>query len=235
MATPTVIAVDWSGAKHAPAQRRAIWMTVVQDGRIVESAGGRTRDEVVDALLRASAPLVAGLDFSFAAPAWFARREGCESIDALWARAAKDGERWLRPAAPFWRDRCDVEPEARFRRCERRVRDRGFPAKSVFQLVGNGQVGAGSVRGMPLLARLRAGGFAIWPFDASGERTLVEIYPSLLRARAPELEAGNYRCSHERDATVAALVMWRHRDELRRLPASDDAATRFEGDIWDPI
>jgi hypothetical protein len=102
MGTATVIAVDWSGAKQAPAQRRAIWMTVVQHGRVVESAGGRTRDEVVDALLRASAPLVAGLDFSFAAPEW-------------------------------------------------------------------------------------------------------------QRARAPELEAGNYRCSHERDATVAASVMWHHR------------------------
>ena len=54
-------------------------------------------------------------------------------------------------------------------------------AKSIFQLVGNGQVGAGSVLGMPLLTRLRERGFSVWPFDASAGRTAFEIYPSRLR------------------------------------------------------
>ena len=74
--------------------------------------------------------------------------------------------------------------------CENRLHVAGFPAKSVFQLVGNGQVGRGSVRGMPHLARLRAEGFAIWPFDGARDRLVVEIYPSLLRRRFPHLDDG---------------------------------------------
>ena len=61
----------------------------------------------------------------------------------------------------------------RFRRCEQRYPN----AKSIFQLVGNGQVGAGSVRGMPLVARLRAAGLAIWPFDAPGRTHRVRDLP----------------------------------------------------------
>lgn len=221
---PTVIAIDWSGARRP----KGIWLAVVRDGQLVESRALATREEAVEYVLRANSPVFAGFDFSFSVPEWFARENACISVEDVWARAASDGEVWLAPTEPFWRDRCRVSPERRFRRCERR-----YPgAKSVFQLVGNGQVGAGSVRGMPLLAELRAGGVAIWPFDAPAERTVVEIYPSALRRLAPD--AGPFRTNDERDAVCSALVMWDARETVAALEAATDPTTRLEGDVWAP-
>jgi hypothetical protein len=231
---PLVIAVDWSGARAAGAQRRAIWTTTVRNGRIVGCAGGRTRNQVADALVDVDEPVIVGLDFSFSVPEWFAHAHGCHDVDAVWKLARTDGDTWLQPTPPFWRTRCDVPPERRFRRCEERLRRAGFQPKSVFQLVGNGQVGAGSVRGMPLLSTLRDAGFAVWPFDAPGERTVTEVYPSLLRDRAPHAATGEHPNEHARDATVSAIVMWEHRNALARLRAAHDAVTALEGDVWDP-
>jgi hypothetical protein len=221
---PTVIAVDWSGARRP----KGIWLAVVRDGRLVESRALRTREDAVRYVLESEPPVVAGFDFSFGLPEWFARVNGCTSIDDVWALAACEGEQWLRPTAPFWRYRCDVPFEMRFRRCELR-----YPsAKSIFQLVGNGQVGAGSVRGMPILARLRTRGVAIWPFAAPAECTVFEIYPSALRRLAPD--AGPYRSNDERDAVCSALVMWDARETVATLRAATDPTTRLEGDVWAP-
>jgi hypothetical protein len=235
MSEPTILAVDWSGARDVRAQRHAIWATVVRGGRVRASAAGRTRAEIATWLHSFGGPSIVGLDFSFGVPAWFAHEHGCASIDGVWQLASREGERWLAPTPPFWRDECTVPPEHRFRDAEARVRARGFAAKSVFQLVGNGQVGAGSVRGMPMLAALRDAGFAIWPFDPPADRTVFEMYPTLLRARAPDLDRGTFPSPHARDATVSARVLWRYRDALRALPAAADATTALEGDIWDPL
>ena len=221
---PTVIAIDWSGARRP----KGIWLAVVQEGRLVESRSLCTREEAAGYVRDFPAPLIAGFDFSFGAPEWFAREHGCSSIDDVWALAARDGDRWLAPSAPFWRDRCGVPREQRFRACEERYPN----AKSLFQLVGNGQVGAGSVRGMPLLAGLRAAGAAIWPFDRPGERTVIEIYPSALRRLVTG--AGPFSNEHERDAVCSAIVMWRHRETIAALPAAIDPTTRLEGDVWSP-
>jgi hypothetical protein len=221
---PTVIAIDWSGARRA----KGIWLAVVEDGRVVESRALSTREEAIGYVGDLPAPLIAGFDFSFGMPEWFAREHGCASIDEVWALAARDGDGWLAPTSPFWRDRCGVPRHQRFRTCEER-----YPsAKSIFQLVGNGQVGAGSVRGMPRLARLRAAGAAVWPSDRPGERTVIEIYPSALRGLVTD--AGPFSNDHERDAVCSALVMWRHRETVAVLRAATDPTTRLEGDIWAP-
>jgi hypothetical protein len=222
--SPTVIAVDWSGARRP----QGIWLAVVRDGAVVESCPARSREEAIERVAGAAAPVIAGFDFSFSVPQWFARQHGCRTIAEVWALAARCGDTWLRPTPPFWRTRCDVRPQKRFRRCEAR-----FPAaKSVFQLVGNGQVGAGAVRGMPLLAVLRDAGFAIWPFNAAGPRTALEVYPSALRKLVPH--AGPFTSNDERDAVCSALAMWPHRQALMALPAATDLVTRLEGDIWMP-
>lgn len=221
----TIIAVDWSGAKGS-AQRKGIWVTVIRDGTIVESRGRWTREEAVDFVAAFDGPVIAGFDFSFGVPEWFAREHGCATIDDVWSLAARDGERWLRAVAPFWRYRCDVVPERRFRACEERLRAAGHAPKSVFQLVGNGQVGAGSVRGMPLLPRLRAHGFAIWPFDAAGPRTVLELYPSALAGR---------KGTDRDDAERSAMTLWEHRNEIRALPRARDPITLLEGDVWTPF
>ena len=182
-------------------------------------------------------PVIAGFDFSFGFPAWFAHEHDCATIADVWALTARQGERWLAspPPPPFWRDHCEVPTEQRFRRCEESLRHAGFPPKSIFQLVGNGQVGAGSVRGMPHLGRLRGAGFAIWPFDDATDRTAMEIYPSLMRRRAPRHDAGNFANAHERDAVVSARVLWDHRETVAALEAATDPKTLIEGDVWTPL
>ena len=229
MTEPTIIAVDWSGAKKTNLSS-GIWLAVVQDGRVVHSAAVRSREEAVGVVIDHAPPVIAGFDFSFSVPGWFARDLRCTTVDDVWEAAAREGEHWLAPTPPFWRKRCEVPVDRRFRRCELELR----PAKSIFQLVGNGQVGAGSVRGMPSLARLRAHGFAIWPFDAPGARTAVEIYPSRLRrlGHAPAERA--YATEHERDAVESAEVMWDHRALFPQLTAATDPVTLIEGDVWMP-
>jgi hypothetical protein len=203
-------------------------MAVVAGGRVTASHPVSSREDAIDYVTDLAAPVVVGFDFSFGVPEWFAHAQSCTTIDDVWARAASEGEQWLAPTPPFWRSRCVVAPEQRFRRCETR-----YPsAKSIFQLVGNGQVGAGSVRGMPLLPRLRAAGVAIWPFDGAGTRTAFEIYPSALRREVPD--AGPFTNEHERDAVCSALVMWRHRETIATLRAATEPTIRLEGDIWAP-
>ena len=226
------MAIDWSGAKDLGAQRRAI-CTAVADEDGIEAVGGRTREQAIELVESLPGSVVVGIDMSFGVPTWFASEHECSTIAEVWKAAEREGEQWLEPAAPFWKERRTVPAERRFHACEARLHHAGFAPKSIFQLVGNGQVGAGSVRGMPFLTRLRAAGFAIWPFDPPGERTVLEIYPSMLRSMIPhdELEFDN---EHERDAVLSAAVMWAHRESFADLVAADDPVTTLEGDVWMP-
>jgi hypothetical protein len=224
-----VVAIDWSGARAVSAQRRAIATATVRDGTLhVDS--GRTRTETVEHVLAMPPPLVVGFDFSFGFPAWVCECRRVTTGPDFWAVVAAEGETWLENRrSPFHGyakgDRPnDVELL--------RVTERQLRAKSSFQSNGKGTVGTGTVRGIPYLARLRDEGFAIWPFDTAGERTVVEIYPSALR----RVHAGEqtYATEHERDAAISALVMWEHRTEFTRLRASTDPIAHLEGEVWMP-
>jgi len=228
----TVVAIDWSGAKEVSTQRRAI-CTAIANADGIEAESGRTREQTIEAVESLAGPVVVGIDMSFGVPGWFADEHECETIADVWEAAERDGEHWLEPSKPFWRDRRTVPAERRFRACEVRLHDAGYAAKSIFQLVGNGQVGAGSVRGMPFLTRLRAAGFAIWPFDPPSDRTVLEIYPSLLRTIMPH-DVHEFDNEHERDAVLSAAVMWAHRESFADLEAADDPVTKLEGDVWMP-
>jgi hypothetical protein len=230
------VAVDWSGAKKT-GTRSGIWLAEIRNGRLTHSEPASTRDEAVAFVEACVPPVVAGFDFSFGVPQWFAEAHGCPTIDRVWSVVEREGEQWLGPppVPPFWNARLAVPPEQQFRRCEERLKETYAVApKSVFQLVGNGQVGAGSVRGMPFIARLKERGFSVWPFDAATERTGFEIYPSLLRKLAPRHDVGEFTNEHERDAVVSARVMWEHRDSFAALQAATDPVTRLEGDVWVP-
>ena len=87
---------------------------------------------------------------------------------------------------------------------------------------------------MPQLGRLRAAGFAIWPFDDAGERTVMEIYPSRMRKIATQHNFGAFANEHERDAVVSAWVLWDHRETVAALRAATDPVTLLEGDVWIP-
>ena len=258
-----VVAIDWSGA--ITGERRHVWVAVVVDGDLVRLDDGHRRDDV-PAILRGITdevgPRVAvGLDFAFGLPAWFARRCGCATGPDLWAVARTSGEAWLRDCAPpFWgrpgRRRPYADPTDGMRATDATARRIGSAApKSVFQIGGAGAVGTGSIRGMPVLADLRAAGFAIWPFDAPAWPIVVEIYPrhftgpvvksdekaraAYLADRWPDMPA-RFRaaaCASDDafDAAVAARGMWAAREVLASLPVVDDAIARLEGAIWDPM
>jgi hypothetical protein len=254
-----VLAIDWSGKELG--ERKTLWLAEAGPSGLLQLRCGRTRDEIAGYLedeRRAGVPMVVGLDFAFSLPAWFLEARGLASAPSLWAWLASDGnaERLIRGCEPpFWGRPGKRRPESRagsdLRRTEGALRVAGVPPKSVFQIGGAGSVGTGSLRGMPILLRLHQAGFAVWPFTAPSEHTLIEIYPRLLTgrvnksdpdarasclARYPEI-AGDLRiraaASEDAfDAAVSAVVLWRRRAELETLTSTDDAITRLEGQIW---
>jgi hypothetical protein len=178
---------------------------------------GRTREELVDELTRLAdahdGDLVAGLDFSFSLPDWFVTSFGCNDAPSFWEVVADQGETWLRECAPpFWgRPGCGRPPGIElYRATERALIPR---PKSTFQIGGAGTVGTGSIRGMPLLTRLRERGFAIWPFDDGSRRPLiVEAWPRLFsnanRSDRDALEP--YPTADAFDAAQIALALAAH-------------------------
>jgi hypothetical protein len=261
------VGVDWSGARDAGAQRRTIWVAVVEGGELVGLSAGRTREETLahlEVVAARPAPdgrevaTLIGLDFSFGFPGWFAREHGCDDGPASWRVAAGRGEEWLATCpAPFFGAGGTRRPPGveLFRATERRVATeaRLYP-KSIFQLAGPGAVGPGSLRGMPLLTRLRSSGWAVWPFDAPGHRTVAEVYPALAvgrrdlasvvtpdgRARFVDSirpgTAGRFpdlvRSRDAFDAAAAAFLLAGAAGAPAAGPGSADRG--LEGEIWVP-
>jgi hypothetical protein len=247
------VAADWSGA--ARAEQRHLWMAEV-DGfaRPVARLAPYTRLGACEHLLdlaEADGDLTVGLDFGFSFPAWFLAEQGIGSGAELWADGARL-EGWLqRCAPPFWgkpgRSRPDLTPGQHWRRTELAAVTR---PKSVFQVGGAGSVGTASLRGMPILDRLRGAGFSIWPFDPPRHPLVMEVWPRLaigpLIKRRPErrrawLEGEGATLPAEVlasaqgsedafDATVAAIALARGFDG--KLPGVADVTLRREGWIW---
>lgn len=259
--TPRVIAIDWSGAKTG--SRNKIFLAEAVDGRLLTLEDGRTRDQLVDHLMelaREHPNLIVGLDFAFSLPSWFLTDRGLDRAHALWALADQEAESWLDTCEPpFWgakdRKRPDMTDDQHFRKTEREVPDQaGIRPKSVFQILGRGAVGTGSLRGMPYLLRLHDAGFSIWPFDPPGPHTVVEIWPRLLTGpvnksssadRAAYLQRLDQALSPEDflsasesddafDAAVSAISMSQHLKELTNLPEVSDRRALLEGIIWHP-
>ncbi len=264
----SVVAIDWSGAEAKSAQRRGIRAAVcdVASGKVALRPGSlRLEIEAWLAELgRARAKVVAGLDFSFSYPAWFVRELGCASAPALWERVAAEGEQWLREPHPhFWGRRKGSGPAAGhraprwlgYRACERGASQGKQLPLSSFQIGGAGPVGTGTLRGMPMLARLRAAGWSVWPFDRPLLPLLVEVYPRALtgpvvksdpaerlrylgQARflsvAPGVLATAAASEDAFDALVSAFVMREHALCFTQLAQAADEQARLEGAIWRP-
>lgn len=257
-----VIAIDWSGARTG-AERR-IWLAEVVDDRLVRLENGRSREEIAEHLVaeaRRDPKVVIGFDFAFSLPQWYLDEHGFDAR-GLWEHLSGGAaELWLsRCEPPFWgrpgRRRPALGSDRdHYRRTEREVKDKtGFRPKSVFQVGGAGAVGTGSLRGMPILRRLKDAGFSVWPFDPPGWPRIVEIYPRLLTEavrksdaaeRAPYLSARHEVLDdrlRERaassedafDAAISALVMHRYLGDLFALPVIEDRQTLLEGMIWHP-
>jgi hypothetical protein len=251
------IAVDWSGARLGAEKR--IWLAKARDGQLLRLENGRSATELTLEVIESAArepSLVIGLDFAFSFPDWFLAERSLLTAHDLWRLAELEGEEWLAACdPPFWgrpgRRRPPGDIRLGYRRAEYEMRPQ---PKSVFQVGGPGTVGTGSIRGMPMLRRLRDAGFSIWPYDSPSLPLVLEIYPrlmtgpvvksnplkrlELLLSRYPNLDA-RWAVIAERsedafDAAVSALVMSEHADELAALPHLDDPASRCEGRIWHP-
>lgn len=190
------VAIDWSGARGS--RHKGIAVALAGPGHaapMLQPAphkGGWARGEVADFLLALPGRVLAGFDFSFAPPfldcgAYLPGLAAPESGPAFWdwldgqcndrdlgAHGFMEG-----PARRhFWMGAADGRKAdyLRWRECEQRFNaGGGGKASTVFDCVGAAQVSRASFAGMRLLHRLR-GAFAVWPFDAAGERTVVEIY-----------------------------------------------------------
>ncbi len=213
--------------------------------------------------MQTPAAVVVGLDFSFSLPAWFLQELGGASAPELWRMTSEQGERWLRePHRQFWGRRKGSGPPGEhraplwrgYRECERAVLGNRLPLSS-FQIGGAGAVGTGTVRGLPMLARLQAAGWSVWPFDPPRTPMLVEIYPRSLTgpvvkssaaARAAYLARPRFagltplirqqaEASEDAfDALVSALSMQEHAAEFGRLEQAKDPIALLEGEIWRP-
>ncbi len=255
------VAVDWSG--RLTGAEETIWIAAAEAGRLTFLESGRRREEVIEWVIERRDEIVAvGFDFAFSFPAWFCNERGWRSAREVWTAMSGTGDALLSAEAdPFW-GRTQPRPEPNETRPALRATEAqpDRPGKSVFQIGGAGAVGTGSIRGMPLLAKLADAGFSVWPFNGpTAPPAVVEIYPR--RLYPPGSPAGmrlvksrwSSRNAHLRhwfpahpeplreraagsedafDAAVSALVMSRHEAALRALPALPEH--RLEGWVWSP-
>ena len=254
------VAVDWSGARAGGGRRT--WLAEVIGDELV-FLQNRWNLERLLAWLIARAEreplLVLGLDFAFSFPAWFVSERFGGVAEVGWEQAFAKGEAWLHDmASPFWGRSGSRRPalsggRGHFRSTEQSLSPAFGRPKSVFQVGGAGAVGTGSIRGMPLLARLRQAGFAIWPFNPPSLPLVVEIYPRALTgpvvksdaaARHQYLDAWGWPrdlASRNRvaetedsfDAAISAHKMALHATEFAELQAPSHL-DRVEGRIWLP-
>jgi hypothetical protein len=258
-----IVAVDWSGRGGAE-QSRHIWLCEIVDGEVQRLESGRTRQEIVDELSRlaeADADVVVGLDFAFSVPAWYLAERGLAAAPELWELLVKEAltpkmqevglRAWIQePEWPFWRTGrpADLTPERAFRRTELEAVAPGTQPKSVFQLVGGGQVGPGSLYGMQALHELSRRGFSVWPFELPSGPFAVEIFPRILTgvvvksdgtARKSFLNSHDLLPAHRAaaegsedafDTLVSALIMAQSAQAFDQLEAETEYA--LEGKIW---
>ena len=184
---------------------------------------------------------------------------GAASAPEFWKRVVEEGhgERWLARGAEdrrFWGKAgvghrgarpaefsgehlhrmmratdIDCKMIAEIPEAERQARVKGITPKSVFQIGGSGSVGTASLRGFPVLLRLREAGFRVWPFDepalvgASAHPLVVEMYTRLNTGAVHKSNAAAraaYLLKKRReDAGYAALS----RTVMQRARAGEDA------------
>ena len=223
----------------------------LEAGRTREEMG-----EWLLALARKTPRMVVGIDLCFSFPAWFLREQGCADLLDFWRLVAGGkGEAWLSREAVerdlrFW-----GKPHKRpaffggegfrtmFRHAdwdnkvaqaleggdpERAAKMKGITPKSPFQIGGSGSVGTGSLRGIPMLLRLHAAGFRVWPLEdaAFGDEPqplLVEIYTRLMTgavAKSNPEARKEYLAARKRTDPFFAEV---GRAVMRKAEGSEDA------------
>lgn len=172
----------------------AWWVVTLADESVaVVPREFASNEEVVDHFRETDGPVLAGLAFCFSAPHSFLQEPGRESMVEMWNWARAHPPKSAHLPEPFVR--CAPNDELRepqavgadrlFRSTEREIYEGlGIRPASIFDVGGEGSVGALALSGMPLLADLREELDArIWPLDKpeSGTKlTCVEIFPRAL-------------------------------------------------------
>ncbi len=215
------VAIDWSGAKGSRHRGIAVAVAAPGSAAPMlvppPSPAGWARGEVAGWLEALSGRVIAGFDFSFAPPfvargAYLPGLRTAEDGPGFWRHVdALSGDEDFGAAGfmggaarpHFWMGAADGAKAdfLHWRTCEARFNESGGgKASTLFDCVGAAQVAKASFAGMRVLHRLRGGGrvspalgdgYAVWPFDPPGERTIVEIYTrAMLRlagGRGPKL------------------------------------------------
>jgi hypothetical protein len=215
------LAIDWSGDKRVLTHNIQVaeYVPATRSVRIVPSpavlANGRwSRGEVFTQMQRwvAECRTLIGFDFAFAYPfcdcgQYFpGHPESPGGLQQLWQRVDTEcqhsgnfygGQFYLPRQSTFsrfhhYRNPRHPDCRLRFRVTDQRARlAANRRPSSVFECVGQKQVGPGSIAGMRLLLRARDETNAIiWPFDTTEEpqgSTIVEIYPRIFLRRAETL------------------------------------------------
>jgi len=221
------LAVDWSGAKKVLTDSIQVAEYVPARGsvRIVPSpavgANGRwSRGEVFEQMQRwvVECRTLIGFDFAFAYPfcdcgEYFpGHPESPAGLQQLWQRVDTEcqrshnyygGQFYLPGQSTFsrfhhYRNPRHPDCRLRFRVTDQRAkRAANRRPSSVFECVGQKQVGPGSIAGMRILLGVRAETDAIiWPFDTIDEpqgSAVVEIYPRIFLRRAETLDVDRPR------------------------------------------
>jgi hypothetical protein len=203
------IAIDWSGARLAAAQRRAIVRCVVEGRpgarRVTALEAGCDRREIVAWLADRAGdrvPTLVGLDFPFAYALPFLDHLATPDFAALCGRmaalagpadAAAGTEAFVFRCGRWWA-RWSARADHRTRRLVERVAAtrgvesplRALPAGSGYHFVGPRQVGKAAITGIASLAALKARVPAarVWPFEEleGASFVLAEIWPRLALA-----------------------------------------------------
>jgi hypothetical protein len=264
----------------------------VDGGRVTLESGRTREEvcDWLIAMAQETPRTVVGVDFCFSYPAWFVEEHGARSAREFWQIVVDRREHWLSREcedARFWgrvgKNRsgkkplefCGDQSHRMFRladlacKVKGKILDpvnaeavKGIAPKSPFQIGGAGAVGTGTLRGIPMLYKLRRAGFRIWPFDApalkEGKPLLVEIYPRLLtgEVRKGDREARRMYLARKRretaayaslrrgvvakaqqsedafDALISVMEMTARREDFPRLKRATDAITLLEGAVW---
>ena len=219
-------------ARPARAASGSRWFA---DGRLVDSRALSTREEAVDFVHAAATAGRRRLRLLVRGPGVVrARARLRDDRRRVGARRARRRALAARRRRRSGATRCDVPRRATV---PRGASDCAYPARAEVDLParrqrpGRRRIGARHAATSPDSATR---GFAIWPFDDAGDRTALEIYPSLLRKQFPALDETDAPSPHARDARASARVMQTRTDELSLLAATHDPVTRLEGDVWVP-
>lgn len=114
---------------------------------------------------------------------------------------------------------------------ERAAKMKGITPKSPFQIGGSGSVGTGSLRAMPMLARLHGAGWRVWPFEDAAlsavephpRPLLVEMYTRLMTgavAKSNALARKRYLAARRAEDPVFATIP---RAVFKQAEGSEDA------------